>query len=168
VADDSAGDRNPYAAPGSPTEPHPGDGKPRTGGPPPAFGTPASAGGGVSPEQRAAALRKARGTVLLGMVAVFAGFFVAPLGIALGVLVIIRAMILRHEVARARIGGAPITVSLASGIVAIVSGVVISVVGLVFAEELLDFRECLSGANTEIAKDACYAELRDALSGRLG
>ena len=121
----------------------------------------------MSPEQRAAALRKARATVVLGMVAVFAGVFIAPVGIALGVLVIVRAMMLRQQVLNARISRTPLTISLVSGIFAIVTGVLISVVGLVFADELMEFRECLSGANTEIAKDACYTQLRDALNGRL-
>jgi hypothetical protein len=59
-------------------------------------------------------------------------------------------------------------VSVVSGAFAVLAGLLISIVGLVFADELLDFRECLSGANTEIAKDACYANLQDALTGRLG
>jgi hypothetical protein len=165
VADDPTGDRNPYAAPTTPTQPHPGD-EGRTGGRPP-YGTPASAGGGVSPKQRATALRKARWTVLLGMVAIFAGIFVAPVGIVLGGLVIVRALMLRPELARARIGGAPVAISISSGVFAVVVGLLISTVGLLFADELLQFRECLSGANTEIAKDACYTQLEDALTGRL-
>lgn len=167
MADDPTGDRDPYAVPTPPTSPHPGESG-RTGGAPPAYGTPASAGGGVSPKQRAAALRKARLTVLLGMVAVFAGIFAAPVGILLGGLVIVRALMLRPELARARIGGGPVAVSVASGAFAVVAGLLISIVGLVFADELLDFRECLSGANTEIAKDACYTNLEEALTGRLG
>lgn len=150
------GDGNPYAVPDAPAEPHP------------AYGSPASAGGGVSPEQRASAVRRARRTVLLSALAILAAVFLAPVGVLLGVLVVVRAVMLRAELRRARIGSAAVVIPVAGGIAAIIIGLTISILAIVFGEQILDYRDCMSGANTKIAQDRCYSDFRDAVDERLG
>ena len=171
MTDPQPGDGNPYAVPEAPREPHPDDGRralpPAVDAPPrdrPAYGTPQSAGGGpagVSGDDRKAALRAMRWTALLGAVAVTSAVLLPPLGIALGVLVIVRALLVRPQLARARIGVAAVVGPVISGVLAIVVGAVLTVTLALSWQELEAYRSCISGANTEIAEERCRAELQD-------
>ena len=59
-------------------------------------------------------------------------------------------------------------IPVAGGIAAIIIGLTISILAIVFGEQILDYRECMSGANTKIAQDRCYSDFRDAVDERLG
>jgi hypothetical protein len=178
-------ERDPYAPPpvagtGSPRPPdepptgHPSDrpvGTPPPYGQPPAQGAPSSSGAGpdwppagttgpVDPGGRRALLFAVAGAVMSVV------FF--PIGIVLDVAAIVLAFRARRRAAKAG-GTAPMSAP----------AVVIGGIGLAFASGLLAFtgiffdefrayQSCMSGANTEVARQECNDEFRIDVENRLG
>ncbi len=126
--------------PSSPPEPPPGSVEP-------------------TPQSRALALRLA----IISVAAVAAAFFAWPIGAVLGVVTVVLAVRSKGSVPpRVR------AIALAAGSIAIVVGVAVSVVAWVFRTELVDYNQCVQGANTRQAQQNCQDALTDALTSRLG
>lgn len=183
-------DQDPYAVPphvaeGS-AEPHPGADQgvdQRAGSQPkpygqatapvagepthPPYGSAASAPGGPSPQERMAVLRRTRVTLLIGMLGLPLAVFVAPVGVALGVLALVRLLKDRSAIRAARLGGAAEVIPLVTAITAIVIGTIVSALIALFSREILDYRACVDAANTVIAENRCDEEFMDALRDRL-
>lgn len=112
-----------------------------------------------TPQARALALRLA----IISVAAVAAAFFAWPVGAALGVVTVVLALRSKGSVPpRVR------TIALVAGSIAIVVGVAITVVAWVFRTELIDYNQCVQGANTRQAEQNCQDALTDALTSRLG
>ncbi len=134
---------------------------------PPPYGTAASASGGPSPKERMAVLRRARVSLLIGMLGMLLAVFVAPVGVALGVLALVRLLKDRAAIRAARLGGAAEVIPLVAALSAIVIGTIVSALIALFYREILDYRACMDGANTVIAENKCDDEFMDALRDRL-
>ncbi len=133
----------------------------------PPYGTAGSATGGPSPQERMAVLRRTRVTLLIGMLGMLLAVFVPPVGLALGVLALVRLLKDRAAIRAARLGGAAEVIPLVTAVSAIVIGSVVSALIALFLREILDYRSCVDGANTVIAESKCEQEFMDALRDRL-
>ncbi len=160
-------DQDPYAVPpdvaDGAAEPHP-----ELGSAPayPPYGTSAGMSGGPSPQERAAALRRTRVTLVIAMVALPLSVIAAPVGLALGVFAVARIVKDRPAVRRARLGAAAEVIPLVTAVAAMVIGLVMTALIAFFAAEVLDYRACLDGANTVIAEDKCEQAFLDSLRDR--
>lgn len=100
-----------------------------------------------------------RWTALLGALAVTASLLLPPLGVALGILVVVRALLVRPVLRRARLSAAAVVGPVLSGVIAIAIGSLMTVVLALYWPELTDYRDCMAGANTTIAEEACTTQL---------
>ena len=112
-------------------------------------------------------LRRTRVTLLIGMLGMLLAVFVPPVGLALGVLALVRLLKDRAAIRAARLGGAAEVIPLVTAVSAIVIGSVVSALIALFLREILDYRSCVDGANTVIAESKCEQEFMDALRDRL-
>jgi hypothetical protein len=166
---------NPYAV-GS--EPPPRQPERRPGGPPPGPGPHRPAGerrdprgpgrrGSPSGDSDKALRRRVRLAALLAAVAAVTAVTLPPVGVALGIgLLVIGARIRRDPQAR-EIGVAATWVPYVGGVLAIVVGLAMTAMALFLSRELADLRECLAGANTRVAEANCQDEFRQRVEERL-
>jgi hypothetical protein len=169
-------------------------GTPGAGGPtptsdrpgwPPAGPTSAPPPGGSEPpsaDQLERARKQGRFALLFGIGGLLASLFLFPIGLSLGVAGIVFFLIgpglgiagivfgvLARRVGRSsRVVVAGAVPGLALGIVATVFASLLSVVVVVFWNEAVDYQECMSGANTQTARDGCQQEVEQRIRERMG
>jgi len=132
-----------------------------------------------------AAARTGRVLAAFGVVALVLVFVLPPLGLALGVIVLVRAIRLMRATAPApqelrTPDGLPVTVRMpqpgrAAAVLALVTGVAATVLGalvlvllVTFWTELRDYTECHDAANTTQGEQHCRDQLQDAIFDRFG
>jgi hypothetical protein len=125
-------------APGSPTE---------VAGPPPP----------PSPQDRARAVR----LVILAVAALATAVLAPPVGAVLGVLTLTLAV--RSRSLRT---GTRLVAGVAGGI-AVLAGILVTASALLLRTEITEYSQCLQGANTRLAQQACRDALNEALEDAL-
>jgi hypothetical protein len=108
-----------------------------------------------------------RFALMLGIFGLLASIFVPPLGIFAGGIAIGLGVAGRRRGRRAgRVvpGAGP---GLILGVVAVAIGLVLSVVWAVFWNEIVDYQECVSGANTQTARQNCQTTFEKSIFDRL-
>ncbi len=157
------GERDPYAPPPDDAPETPNPPRPRGDSGLPPAGTYGSFGAGVASEPD----REGSRALLAGVASLLFLLWFPPLGLLFGVVALVQGV---RAVRARRTRG----LSSPGGVGAIVFGSVtmlLAVLGIVVTavlyREISAYAECMAGANTEQAKQACQDQLRDALEQRL-
>lgn len=119
-------------------------------------------------EEEARRLRnRGRYALALGLAGLLAAFIAFPLGPILGVAAIVLGVLARRAARDAwtTVPGAKAGIVL--GIVATALSTIVIVTMVVFWDEAMEYQECISGANTQTAREACYERLMERLTERL-
>jgi hypothetical protein len=167
---------NPYAV-GS--EPPPRQPERRPDGSPPGPGPHRPAGenrrdsrgpgrrGSPSGDSDKALRRRVRLAALLAAVAAVTAVTLPPVGVALGIGLLVVGVRIRRDPRAREIGVAATWVPYVGAVLAIVVGLVMTALALFLSRELADLRECLAGANTRVAEANCQDEFRQRVEERL-
>lgn len=118
-------------------------------------------------ESEKALRRRVRLAAVLAAVAAFTAFTLPPVGVALGIGLLVVGARLRRDPRAREVGVAATWVPYVGGGFAIVVGLVMTALALFFTRELADLRECLAGANTRVAEANCQDEFRQRIEQRL-
>ena len=113
------------------------------------------------------AVRNTRALGLTAVIAAVMAIAIPPAGVVLGIATLVVAA--RH---RASAGGPSLSrqamvLSVSGGVFALVVGGLLSLFSLLLGTETGQLRECLAGANTRVAEQACQSEFMDAVQRRL-
>lgn len=129
------------------------------------FGGPPAPRPALDPDQ-VALLRRARRVTLLGALAAVAAVLLPPLGFIGGIVAIVLGarLVSPLRVKGVTLVGAVLPIS--SGAFALVVGGLLTALLVIAAPELRDFRDCMSGANTRLAEEACQEEFTQRISDR--
>ncbi|SDS48094.1 hypothetical protein [Actinopolymorpha singaporensis] len=149
-----------------------GPGGPGRPGGPGGLGGPGGQPGGAhgpaeSEDQRRQVNAYGRFALMLGIFGLLASIFVPPLGIFAGGIAVWLGVAGRRRgrrAGRAVPGAGP---GLVLGVVAVAIGLVLSVVWAVFWNEIVDYQECVSGANTQTARQNCQTTFEKSIFDRL-
>lgn len=145
------------AAPG-PFGPPGADGRPPYGAPAPPP---------VPAEQRAAAQRAGRLALLLAVAALLMVVPLPPAGAVVGAVAVVRSISATRRLGAARAPVTPAVLGIVGGALAVIGGLAITAIAFWLRSELGAYGECLSGANTRIAEQACRDQLEEDLFDRL-
>jgi hypothetical protein len=111
-----------------------------------------------------------RNTRTLGLVAVIAAVMaiaIPPAGIVLGIATLVVAARNRSSAGGPQLSRQAMALSVSGGVFALVVGGLLSLLSLLLGAETGQLRECLAGANTRVAEQACQSEFMDAVQRRL-
>jgi len=172
-------ERDPYAPPAEDREPQspPADAppaqQPLPPPPPPIawdrpYGAPPEPAGVRGPTSRGPEIPGGRAALFLGLAGLVMSVVVFPVGLVLDIAAIVLGLRARKRAAAAG-GHAPgATGAVVAGMVGAVFAAGVLTFLAVFWTEFRDYRECLSGANTEIARERCTSTFRGDVEDRLG
>jgi hypothetical protein len=118
-------------------------------------------------ESEKALRRRVRLAAVLAAVAAVTAVTLPPVGVALGVGLLVVGARLRRDPRARELGVAATSIPFVGGGFAIVFGLVMTALALFFSGELADLRECLAGANTRVAEANCQDEFRQRIEQRL-
>jgi hypothetical protein len=124
-------------------------------------------GGRPPGESEKALRRRVRLAAVLAAVAAVTAVTLPPVGVALGVGLLVVGARLRRDPGAREVGVAATWVPYVGGGFAVVVGLVMTALALFFTRELADLRECLAGANTRVAEANCQDEFRQRIEQRL-
>jgi hypothetical protein len=124
-------------------------------------------GGRPPGESEKALRRRVRLAAVLAAVAAVTAVTLPPVGVALGIGLLIVGARLRRDPRAREVGVAATWIPYVGGGFAIVVGVVMTALAMFFSGELADLRECLAGANTRVAEANCQEEFRQRIEQRL-
>jgi hypothetical protein len=124
--------------------------------------------GGRPPGDSEKALRRrVRLAAVLAAVAAVTAVTLPPVGVALGIGLLVVGARLRRDPRAREVGFAATWVPYVGGGFAIVVGLAMTALALFFTRELADLRECLAGANTRVAEANCQDDFRQRIEQRL-
>jgi hypothetical protein len=104
----------------------------------------------------------------LGISGLLASIIAFPLGLPMGIAAIVLAVLARRAGRRQGQVVAGATPGLVLGIVATAFASVLMVTAAVFWNEMLTYSECMSGANTQTAKEHCRNHVEEQILDRFG
>lgn len=120
-----------------------------------------------TPEQVRAAGRLGRIALVTAVLAPFVALVQVPLslvaGLALALVAIVVGIRARRAAAAAQRGEAVGVVAVVVGSIGLALVCVLGGFFLVFWDQVSDYQDCQSGANTRVAEQACYEKLSDAI-----
>jgi hypothetical protein len=143
---------------GDPQDPFRTDGTPPPAAPPPQAPSPPDPSATPPPARRLTLWLS-----LLALAALVAAVLAPPVGVVLGIVVVVRAVRMR-TVLPGRTRG----VVAAAGVVAAVIGLLVSTVAIVIRTEIAEYSRCTQAANTVQAQQNCQDALNASLSSRFG
>ncbi len=109
-----------------------------------------------------------RWALVLGIAGLLASVAAFPLGLALGIAAIVLGLRARRAGASNRMVVPGATPGLVLGAVATVFAGILTVTAVVFWDEVVEYQQCLSGANTQTARDGCQRHLENRIMDRVG
>ena len=101
------------------------------------------------------------------MIAAVMAIAIPPAGIVLGIATLVVAARHRASAGGPRLSRQAMVLSVSGGVFALVVGGLLSLFALLLGAETGQLRECLAGANTRVAEQACQSEFMDAVQRRL-
>ena len=109
--------------------------------------------------------RQTRLLVFLAISAAFLAIAVPPVGLACGAGTLVVLGVRRRR--KLTLPRPAVVVAMTAGVFAVLVGGLLSLVLLLIGAEMATLRECLAGANTQVAEKVCQDDFADALQGRL-
>jgi hypothetical protein len=111
---------------------------------------------------------RGRLAILFGLTGLVASVLAFPLGLLLGIAAIVCGVIARRASRRTHVTVPGATPGLLLGVVATVFASILTATAVVFWDEVVEYQQCYSGANTQTARESCQQRLEERIVDRIG
>ncbi|MEQ7010005.1 DUF4190 domain-containing protein [Actinopolymorpha sp. B17G11] len=111
---------------------------------------------------------RGRLAILFGLTGLVASVLAFPLGLLLGIAAIVCGALARRAARLHRVPVPGATPGLVLGIVATLFASILTATAVVFWDEVVEYQQCFSGANTQTARDSCQQRLEERIIDRVG